>query len=52
MLDAPVALAYVDFGIEGELAVRIDGEEVDAARVALPFVEGSEPSGRLPKYGE
>ena len=49
-LGAPVALAYVDGVIEGDLAVRVDGEEVDASRVELPFVEGSEASGRLPRY--
>jgi len=52
MLDAPIALAYVDFDAEGDLAVRVDGEEVDAERAALPFIEGSETSGRLPEYAD
>ena len=46
----PVALALVEFGTDGELSVRLDGEEVDAGRAELPFVEGSERSARLPVY--
>jgi len=46
----PVALALVEFGTEGDLSVRVGGEEVGAARTELPFVGGSERSGRLPAY--
>ncbi len=50
-LDAPIALAFVEYGLEaGELAVRIDGENVAAEAVELPFVEGSARSRRLPQY--
>ncbi|MFB6129409.1 MAG: aminomethyltransferase family protein [Salinigranum sp.] len=49
---APVALALVDFELEAaDLAVRVDGEEVPAEVVELPFVEGSDRSARLPRYG-
>ena len=48
---SPIALALVDFDLEaGELAVRVDGEEVPATVAALPFVEGSDRSARLPQY--
>ncbi|WP_135820461.1 CAF17-like 4Fe-4S cluster assembly/insertion protein YgfZ [Halostella litorea] len=51
MLDAPLALALVDFDAPGDgLAVRVDGEELPAERVDLPFVEGSDRSARLPAY--
>ena len=52
VLDGAVALAYVDFGLEeaAELAVEVDGKPVAATRASLPFVEGSERSGRLPSY--
>jgi aminomethyltransferase len=50
-LDAPVALAYVDFDCEAtDLSVRVGGEEVPARVVDLPFVEGSARSARLPRY--
>ncbi|MDR9381293.1 MAG: aminomethyltransferase family protein [Natronomonas sp.] len=50
-LDAPIALALVDYGLEaGELTVRVGGDDVGAAVVDLPFVEGSSRSGRLPQY--
>ncbi len=52
ILDAPIALAYVDFDAGDDLAVRVDGREVGVERVELPFVEGSEASGRLPRYPE
>ncbi len=48
--EQPIAFALVDFDTEGSLSVRVDGSEVDAARVDLPFVEGSDRSGRLPQY--
>ncbi|WP_458206978.1 CAF17-like 4Fe-4S cluster assembly/insertion protein YgfZ [Haladaptatus sp. NG-SE-30] len=50
--EEPVALALVDYNVtEGtELTVRVDGEDVSAESVTLPFVEGSDPSGRLPQY--
>jgi aminomethyltransferase len=53
--DEPIALAYVDFSLDPEvadLAVRVDGEDVPAAPASLPFVEGSGRSARLPNYGE
>jgi len=49
----PVALAAVDDGVargEGALTVRVAGDERPAARVALPFVEGSDDSARRPRY--
>jgi aminomethyltransferase len=50
-LSEPAALALVDGDCEeDDLAVRVDGEEVAARRVALPFVEGSARSARLPSY--
>lgn len=52
-LDAPVALAFVDFDAgDDDLSVRVDGDEVAAERVDLPFVEGSADSARLPTYPE
>ncbi len=48
--DEPVALALVEFDVEGDLSARVDGEEVDATRAELPFVEGSDRSARLPSY--
>jgi len=48
---APVALALVDADCErDDLTVRVDGDPVDATRAALPFVEGSARSARLPAY--
>jgi len=51
--DEPIALAAVDFGIgeEADLTVRVGGEEVPAEITALPFVEGSDRSARIPAYG-
>jgi len=50
-LDAPIALAFVDYGLEtDDLTVRIGGEDVPAPVVELPFVEGSSRSQRLPQY--
>ncbi len=51
MLDAPIALALVDSGVDlDDITVRVDGTEVGAATVELPFVEGSAVSARLPTY--
>lgn len=51
-LGEPVALALVDFSFDtaDALSVRIEGEDVSAESVALPFVDGSDRSGRLPEY--
>ena len=54
MLEVPIALAEVDFEV-GEaatdtLSVRVDGEEHDTRVAELPFVDGSDKSGRLPTY--
>lgn len=49
-LDEPVALAFVDFDAPENLTVRIDGEDVPAARTELPFVDGTARSGRIPEY--
>jgi len=46
----PVAMALVEFDVEGSLSVRVGGAEVDATRVELPFVDGSDRSARLPAY--
>ncbi|MDS0297648.1 aminomethyltransferase family protein [Halogeometricum sp. S1BR25-6] len=52
-LEAPIALALVDFDLGADdVTVRVDGEEVDAEVTALPFVEGSDTSRRLPTYLE
>jgi aminomethyltransferase len=49
-----IAFAAVDFAVGGDdapvLTVRVDGEESLASVVALPFVEGSDRSARLPSY--
>lgn len=50
-LEEPIALALVEFGLESQkLAVRIEGEEYGVKVVALPFVEGSGRSARIPSY--
>jgi len=60
-LDEPIAMALVEAGSlasgdgpEGadgtSLTVRVDGDEVAATVVDLPFVDGSDRSGRLPRY--
>ncbi|MFB6220211.1 MAG: aminomethyltransferase family protein [Halolamina sp.] len=46
----PLALALADWDAEGISGVRVAGAEVAAERVTLPFVEGSQRSGRLPQY--
>ena len=51
LLERPIALGLVDYDSEAtDLTVRVEGEEVPAERRELPFVEGSERSGRLPAY--
>ncbi|MFB6127699.1 MAG: aminomethyltransferase family protein [Halolamina sp.] len=51
VVDGPLALALVDFDAPGEgLTVRVDGAEVPADRVPLPFVDGDPESARLPNY--
>jgi len=51
MLEAPLALALVEYGLEAEdLAVRVDGEEVPATTETLPFLDGSDRSARVPEY--
>ncbi len=51
LLERPIALAFAPYDLDvDDLSVRLDGEEVAATRVELPFVEGSERSGRLPAY--
>ncbi|MFB6170454.1 MAG: glycine cleavage T C-terminal barrel domain-containing protein, partial [Haloarculaceae archaeon] len=47
--EEPIALALVE-SQERTLAVEAGAEAVAAERVALPFVEGSERSARLPTY--
>jgi aminomethyltransferase len=53
-LDRPIALALVDHElgerVGEEVTVRVEGEERPATVTALPFVEGSDKSGRLPEY--
>ena len=53
VLDAPVAMAYVDYALDPGADLAVDGDDgapVAAERADLPFVEGSERSGRLPRY--
>ncbi|SDK06525.1 aminomethyltransferase [Halovenus aranensis] len=53
--DVPFALALVDravgekIEVDAALTVRIDGSDVAATAVTLPFVDGSEQSARLPQ---
>lgn len=50
-VESPIALAFLKWGADTEaLTVRIDGEELPATRVDLPFVDGSKQSARLPTY--
>ncbi len=46
----PIALAVVMYDVDGDLSVRVAGEEVSTAMVDLPFVEGSQQSARVPRY--
>ncbi|PSP56347.1 glycine cleavage system protein T [Halobacteriales archaeon QS_1_67_19] len=49
--EEPLALAVVDFeSHDADVTVRVDGEEVPAEPVVLPFVEGSDRSARIPTY--
>ncbi|USZ70769.1 aminomethyltransferase family protein [Natronosalvus halobius] len=51
VLEEPIALALVEYDLEDpDLSVRVDGNEVEATSTALPFVEGSERSARVPTY--
>ncbi|MDZ5813131.1 glycine cleavage T C-terminal barrel domain-containing protein, partial [Halorubrum sp. AD140] len=51
--EVPTALALVAFDADrGAVSVRVDGEEVPATAVDLPFVDGSAESARLPAYPE
>ncbi len=46
-----IALGLVSYDSDAErVTVRIDGDEYDATREPLPFVDSSERSGRLPSY--
>ncbi|MFW5938817.1 MAG: glycine cleavage T C-terminal barrel domain-containing protein [Halolamina sp.] len=48
-VSAPIAFAKVDRGASVR-AVQVDGASRSATDVALPFVEGSDRSGRIPTY--
>ncbi|WP_114576210.1 aminomethyltransferase family protein [Saliphagus sp. LR7] len=51
LLETPIALAVVEFGLDDmALTVRVGGEDVGAEVRDLPFVEGSDRSGRIPSY--
>ncbi|MGM0449175.1 MAG: glycine cleavage T C-terminal barrel domain-containing protein, partial [Methanobacteriota archaeon] len=51
--DVPVVMALVAVDVDrGAVTVRVDGEEVPATAVDLPFVDGSAVSARLPTYPE
>jgi aminomethyltransferase len=55
MRETPIALALVNRDVataldETGLSVRVDGEDLPATAVELPFVEGSDHSARLPSY--
>ncbi|MEF8779254.1 MAG: glycine cleavage T C-terminal barrel domain-containing protein [Haloferacaceae archaeon] len=49
-LDRPLAIALVEFDVPESLTIGLDGEEVPAERVSLPFVRGSATSARVPSY--
>jgi aminomethyltransferase len=51
-LDRPAAMALVNYDVElgSELTVRVAGEEIEAEATALPLVDGSDESGRVPNY--
>jgi len=50
--EAPVALAFVDFGLGADagVTVNVSGEDVAASIESLPLVEGSDRSARIPSY--
>ncbi|MCU4752950.1 aminomethyltransferase family protein [Halobacteria archaeon AArc-curdl1] len=51
LLETTLALAFVEYDLAtDDLAVRVDGEDVPARRIDLPFVDGSERSARVPTY--
>lgn len=51
MLETPLALALVDFGLDTDaVTIRTDDEDRAARIEPLPFVEGSDRSARLPRY--
>jgi aminomethyltransferase len=51
-LEAPAALARVDYALDAETSLTIDpdADDIPAERVALPFVDGSARSARIPAY--
>jgi aminomethyltransferase len=49
-VDGAIAFAAVDFDASGELAVATDDGRTNATVATLPFVEGSDRSGRVPAY--
>jgi len=50
-LDGTIAFAAVDYELDGaEATVDFDDDPIPASVEPLPFVEGSERSGRLPAY--
>ncbi|MFQ3320422.1 MAG: aminomethyltransferase [Natronomonas sp.] len=50
-LDAPLAMALLEYGLDAEsVTVRVDGDDIEADVVSLPFVDGSAHSRRLPEY--
>lgn len=49
-LEHPIALALVSSGAPDDVVVQMNGDAVDASIRSLPFVDGSERSGRLPRY--
>ncbi|WP_435334817.1 aminomethyltransferase family protein [Haloarchaeobius sp. TZWWS8] len=50
-LGRPIALALLAYDCDAtELTVRVDGDASPATRTELPFVDGSDRSGRLPQY--
>jgi aminomethyltransferase len=52
-LDAPAAFAYVPYDLDRtDIAVETGAGPVPAERTALPFVEGSARSARVPAYDD
>jgi aminomethyltransferase len=54
LLEAPIAFAAVEFELPAheDLSVRVEGADVAAEFVDLPFVVGSARSARVPEYPE